>query len=92
MRIVNVTYHQEKQGWWAESPDAPSFFAAGSTRDEVRQHVGEHLPRVIGDEIEEYREVEIAATVSLATADDSKFAGFVLPSGGLVMSTAGGTG
>jgi len=90
MRIVNVTYHQEKEGWWAESIDAPSFFAAGATRDEVRQHVRDHLPQVVGDVIEEYRDVEIAATTSVAAADESKLASFVLPTGYLVMSPAGG--
>jgi hypothetical protein len=62
-RIVNVTYHQEPEGWWAESIDAPSFFATGVTRAEVRRRVAENLPRVLGinpDEIERLVVAEIS--------------------------------
>ncbi len=70
MRVVNVTYHQEKEGWWAESIDAPSFFAAGATRDEVRQHARDALPRILGEPITEdqYREAELTIGRVLAPA------------------------
>jgi predicted RNase H-like HicB family nuclease len=60
MRIINVTYHQEKEGWWAESADVPSFFAAGASRDEVRQHARQALPEIVGEPVEELREAEFS--------------------------------
>jgi predicted RNase H-like HicB family nuclease len=69
MRIINVTYHQEKEGWWAESVDAPSFFAAGASRDEVRQHAQEYLPEIIGEPIEELREAEFTTGPILMDAE-----------------------
>ena len=33
---VRIEYHQEDGSWWAESPELPGFFAAGSTLEEVR--------------------------------------------------------
>jgi predicted RNase H-like HicB family nuclease len=58
MRIINVTYHQETEGWWAESVDVPTFFAAGASRDEVRQYAQEYLPQIAGGPIDELREAE----------------------------------
>jgi hypothetical protein len=57
MRIVNVTYHQEKEGWWAESVDVPSFYAAGVNRYELRQHALDYLPGIVGAPVE-LREAE----------------------------------
>ena len=37
MDVVRVIHHQEPEGWWAESPDVPRWYAAGSTYAEVRQ-------------------------------------------------------
>jgi hypothetical protein len=45
---ITIIYHEEAEGWWAESVDAPGFFAAGATRDEVRHQVYMHLPHVLG--------------------------------------------
>lgn len=61
-RIVNVTYHQEPEGRWVESIDAPGFFATGSSRSELRERVSAVLPQLLGltiDEIE-LREAEIS--------------------------------
>jgi predicted RNase H-like HicB family nuclease len=69
MRIVNVTYHQEKEGWWAESVDVPSFFATGTSRDEVRQRMQKYLPQIIGEPIDEFRETEFPIGPILAPAE-----------------------
>jgi predicted RNase H-like HicB family nuclease len=34
---VRVLYHQEPEGWWAESPDIEGWTVAGETYEEVRQ-------------------------------------------------------
>lgn len=41
---VRVKYHQEADGWWAESPDVDGFVASGSTLHEVRELTREGLP------------------------------------------------
>ena len=34
---IRILYHQEPQGWWAESPDIDGWSVAGETYDEVRR-------------------------------------------------------
>jgi predicted RNase H-like HicB family nuclease len=41
---VRVRYHQESEGWWAESPDIEGFVASGGSLHEVRQLTHEGLP------------------------------------------------
>jgi predicted RNase H-like HicB family nuclease len=36
---VRVLYHQEPEGWWAESPDIDAWTVAGETYEEVRRLV-----------------------------------------------------
>jgi predicted RNase H-like HicB family nuclease len=36
---VRVLYHQELEGWWAESPDIDGWTVAGDSYDEVRHLV-----------------------------------------------------
>jgi predicted RNase H-like HicB family nuclease len=50
MRTVKVIYHSEQDGWWAESPDFPGYTAVGATRAEVREHVLEGIPDMVGEE------------------------------------------
>jgi Uncharacterized conserved protein len=53
MQIVQVTYHEEPDGWWAESPDLDGYGAAGATLDEVRRLVREGIPFFLEtDEVE----------------------------------------
>ena len=33
---MRVLYHEEPEGWWAESPDLDGWTAAGETFDKVR--------------------------------------------------------
>jgi predicted RNase H-like HicB family nuclease len=40
---VRVLYHQEPQGWWAESPDLDGWSVAGETYDEVRRLAGDGI-------------------------------------------------
>lgn len=49
MTQATVIYHQEDDGWWAESPTFPSFFAAGDSYEETKARVWEALPGVAGD-------------------------------------------
>lgn len=35
--IVRILYHQNPQGWWAESPDIDGWSVAGETYEEARQ-------------------------------------------------------
>ena len=37
MATVRVIYHEEPDGWWAESPDVDGFGAAGESLEEVRR-------------------------------------------------------
>jgi predicted RNase H-like HicB family nuclease len=34
---VRILYHQEPEGWWAESPDIDGWSVAGETYEKVRQ-------------------------------------------------------
>jgi len=34
---IRILYHQEPQGWWAESPDIHGWTVTGETYDEVRR-------------------------------------------------------
>ena len=70
-RIVNVTYHQEPEGWWAESIDAPAFFATGENRAQVRRRVYEHLPPALGVDPGDvdFQEAEIFVGAALVPID-----------------------
>jgi len=50
---VRVLYHEEPEGWWAESPDVPSWTVAGRTYDEVRELVLEGVSFALASEAEE---------------------------------------
>jgi predicted RNase H-like HicB family nuclease len=52
MRRVPVVYHWEPEGWWAESPAASGFSAAGSTYDELREQAREGLAFYFEEPIE----------------------------------------
>lgn len=41
MNPIRVIYHEEPEGWWAESPDVEGWSAAGATYAEVRGLVTE---------------------------------------------------
>lgn len=40
-RRIQMHYHYEPEGWWAESSELPGFSAAGATFGEVRQQAHE---------------------------------------------------
>jgi predicted RNase H-like HicB family nuclease len=40
---ITIIYHQEPDGFWAESPDAPGFTAVAPTREELDRRVEEGL-------------------------------------------------
>ncbi len=37
MQVVPVLYHQESDGWWADSPSVAGWSATAATLDELRQ-------------------------------------------------------
>jgi predicted RNase H-like HicB family nuclease len=47
--LVRVLYHQEPEGWWAESPDVERWLAAGDTFEEVRQLAEEGVSFALDD-------------------------------------------
>ena len=47
---VRVLYHEEPEGWWAESPDVKGWSAAGQTYDEVRRLAEEGVRFALDDE------------------------------------------
>ena len=48
MDKVRVIYHQEPEGWWAESPDVPGWSAAGESYGEVRALVEDGVGIALG--------------------------------------------
>ncbi len=86
---ITVIFHQEPEGWWAECPDAPSFFATGESREVVRQRVHEHLPRLMASADLDYVEVEVAASaVALLSGSDEFNAQSWFGTGGVAPRTA----
>ena len=47
---VRVLYHEESDGWWAESPDIPRWTAFGATFDEVHQLAEEGVRFALEDD------------------------------------------
>jgi predicted RNase H-like HicB family nuclease len=44
MESIRVIYHQEPEGWWAESPDVKGWIAVGDTYPEVLKLSKEGIP------------------------------------------------
>jgi len=40
---ITIIYHQESDGFWAESPNAPGFTAVAATMEELERRVKEGL-------------------------------------------------
>ena len=41
---IRILYHQEPQGWWAESPDIEGWTVAGESYEEVRRLAEDGIP------------------------------------------------
>lgn len=65
---VRVLYHEEAEGWRAESPDIASWTVAGSNYEEVRGLVVDGVSFALANEAEERGE----------TFDEGRFAEVVL--------------
>lgn len=50
---VRVLYHEQPEGWWAESPDIPSWTVAGPSYEEVREPVVDGVSFALASEAEE---------------------------------------
>jgi predicted RNase H-like HicB family nuclease len=44
MRTVRVIYHDDPDGWWAESPEVPGYTGFGESYADVRDQMREGLP------------------------------------------------
>jgi len=65
MQTVKVIYHSEQDGWWAELPDFPGYTAVGATQAEVREHVLEGIPDMVGEEkLEDLQLMEVVQNVA----------------------------
>lgn len=78
---VRVLYHEEPEGWWAESPEIARWTVAGSSYAEVRELVVDGVSFALASEAEERGE----------TFDESRFAEVVLEHFVQVPALAGGT-
>lgn len=63
---IRVLYHQESDGWWAESPDIDGWTVAGETFEQVRELVGDGVSFALasgaedrGEEFDEARFAEV---------------------------------
>lgn len=65
---VRVLYHEEPEGWWAESPEIASWTVAGSSYEEVRGLVVDGVSFALASEAEDRGE----------TFDESRFAEVVI--------------
>lgn len=45
---LRVTYHCEDGLWWADSEDAPGYYAGGATFGQLRERVREGIPFHLG--------------------------------------------
>lgn len=63
MPEVVITYHQEPEGCWADSPNIDGFVVAGVSLDEVRSLVREGLPFYL-----EQSDVEVLEVMSETSA------------------------
>lgn len=59
---VRVLFHEEAEGWWAESADVAGWTAVGATLDQLRSVVGESLAEVRGAPVEVVESVVTAET------------------------------
>ena len=62
---VRVLYHQEPEGWWAESPDIDGWTIAGETFEQLRALVEDGVPFALASAAEDRGE----------DFDESSFAG-----------------
>ena len=51
MEAVRVIYHQEGDGWWAESPDVEGWSAAGDSLPKVKDLADESLALALGHRV-----------------------------------------
>jgi len=66
METVHVIYHQEDDGWWAESPEVAGWSAAGDSYEEVAQLAEEGIPFALGREVALEHEAPASAAIAVA--------------------------
>jgi predicted RNase H-like HicB family nuclease len=49
--VINVIYHQEPEGWWAESPQVAGWTCVGKTLDEARDLAIEGIRELVGKDM-----------------------------------------
>jgi predicted RNase H-like HicB family nuclease len=66
---VRVLYHQDRQAWWAESPDIDGWSVAGESHEEVRRLAEDGVSFALASNAEDRGEVfdeQGVASVSVA--------------------------
>lgn len=63
MRTIEVTYHHEVEGWWAESRDLPGWSVAAPDVRGLRRLVRDSVEFTLQDEEVELLEVGDQATL-----------------------------
>jgi predicted RNase H-like HicB family nuclease len=66
MKTIHVIYHQEDEGWWAESPEVEGWSAAGASYEEVSQLVKEGIPFALGQDVALQHETPFGGGVAVA--------------------------
>lgn len=66
-RIVEVRYHRDADGWWADSPDAPGYTAAGETLAEVRRLAREGIPFFLEEDVLVAEPMPVKTTVTVVS-------------------------
>lgn len=69
---VRVVYHFEDGSWWADSDDAPGYYAGADTLDQLRERVLEGLEFHFEDSVEVSEEIIEIVTTTTRLGDDTQ--------------------
>lgn len=58
---VTLYYHQEDDGWWADSPDVPGYSAAAASAEDIARMAEAELAAALGTDVELVHLVDIPA-------------------------------
>src|SRR5690349_24917431 len=77
-RFVIIHYHEEADGWWADSPDIPGWTCAAATAEEVHglseQAIREFASGSVGEAIPNSTALRVIRSGSNARGDGSVLA------------------
>jgi predicted RNase H-like HicB family nuclease len=81
MRTVTIYYHAEREGWWADSPDAIGWSAGGESWGEVRSMAEEGLRFYLDDEDLDIRHIpqgDFARSPTMGVASEVNWSPLVI--------------